>query len=87
MVVRFIDSAECQHTGISRFGKNFPAILAGYKSGERPKNFNEQLQFYEDYRKETEEYDKEFMKKYEEDLNTALIFVGCARCSGAHALT
>ena len=31
--------------------------------------------FYERYRKEAEEYDKEFMKKYEEDLDTTLIFV------------
>ena len=32
-------------------------------------------QFFEDYRKEAEEYDREFMKKYDEDLNTTLIFV------------
>lgn len=32
--------------------------------------------FYEDYRKVAEEYDKEFMKRYDEDLNTTLIFVG-----------
>ena len=31
--------------------------------------------FFEHYRKETEEYDKEFIKKYDEDLNTTLIFV------------
>lgn len=31
--------------------------------------------FFDDYRKEAEEYDKEFMKKYDEDLNTTLIFV------------
>ena len=32
-------------------------------------------QFYKHYHKEAEEYDKEFMEKYEEDLNTTLIFV------------
>jgi len=32
--------------------------------------------FYKHYRKESEEYDKEFIKKYDEDLNTTLIFVG-----------
>ncbi|KAF9644475.1 hypothetical protein BDM02DRAFT_3079018, partial [Thelephora ganbajun] len=32
--------------------------------------------FYEHYRKEAEEYDKEFMKKHDEDLNTTLIFAG-----------
>ena len=31
--------------------------------------------FYEHYRKVAEEYDKEFLKKYDEDLNTTLIFV------------
>ena len=31
--------------------------------------------FYEDYRNVAEEYDKEFMKRYDEDLNTTLIFV------------
>jgi hypothetical protein len=32
-------------------------------------------QFYEDYRKVAEEYDKEFLKKHDENLNTTLIFV------------
>jgi hypothetical protein len=36
---------------------------------------NYRAQFYEKYRKEAEEYDKEFLKKYDEDLNTTLIFV------------
>jgi len=31
--------------------------------------------FFECYRQEAEEYDREFMKKYDEDLNTTLIFV------------
>ena len=31
--------------------------------------------FYERYRHEAEEYDREFIKKYDEDLNTTLIFV------------
>ena len=31
--------------------------------------------FFDDYRKEAEEYDREFTKKYDEDLNTTLIFV------------
>ena len=33
-------------------------------------------QFYKKYRKEAEDYDKKFMKKHDEDLNTTLIFVG-----------
>lgn len=31
--------------------------------------------FYEDYHKVSEEYDKEFLKKHDGDLNTTLIFV------------
>ena len=44
-------------------------------------------QFYERYRKEAEEYDKDFMKKHDEDLNTTLIFVGYPHSSGARVLT
>jgi len=44
-------------------------------------------QFYERYRKEAEEYDRDFMKKHDEDLNTTLIFVGYAHSSGVHVLT
>ncbi|KAF9644096.1 hypothetical protein BDM02DRAFT_3080679, partial [Thelephora ganbajun] len=32
--------------------------------------------FYEHYREEAEEYDKEFMNKHDEDLNTTLLFAG-----------
>jgi len=31
--------------------------------------------FYEKYRREAEEYDREFIKKYDEDMSTTLIFV------------
>jgi len=44
-------------------------------------------QFYERYRKEAEDYDKDFMKKHDEDLNTTLIFVGYPHPSGARVLT
>ena len=40
--------------------------------------------FYEHYNKEAEEYDREFAKKYDEDLNTTLIFVSFVWCSGTH---
>lgn len=35
------------------------------------------LNFYTAYRRETMEYDTENMNKYNEDLNTTLIFVSC----------
>ena len=44
-------------------------------------------QFYDVYRREAEEYDKGFIKKYDEDLNTTLIFVSLSRCSQIHVLT
>ena len=44
-------------------------------------------QFFEDYRREAEEYDKEFIKKYDEDLNTTLIFVSFLSSFGARMLT
>ena len=44
-------------------------------------------EFYGHYRKEAEEYDKEFMKKYEEDLDTTLIFVSFVSCPDIRMLT
>lgn len=40
-----------------------------------PTQEDHKARFYDNYRKVAEEYDKEFLKKYEEDLNTTLIFV------------
>lgn len=40
-----------------------------------PTQEDHQAQFYEGYRKVAEGYDKAFLKKYDEDLNTTLIFV------------
>lgn len=39
------------------------------------KNDDLQLDFYTMYKRETVEYDTEYMQKYNEDLNTTLIFV------------
>ena len=36
---------------------------------------DDQAQFYEDYRSVAEQYDKQFLKKHDEDLSTTLIFV------------
>ena len=43
--------------------------------------------FYEHYHKEAKEYDRGFVKKYDEDLNTTLIFVSFVKCSGVRMLT
>ena len=39
------------------------------------KNDDPQLNFYTMYKRETAEFDTEYMQKYNEDLNTTLIFV------------
>jgi hypothetical protein len=50
------------------------------------------IRFYEMYRRESEEYDRELIWKYGEDLNSALIFVGlsvllaCRCADSAHRL-
>ena len=44
-------------------------------------------QFCRHYREEAEEYDKEFMKKHDGDLNTTLIPVRHGRCLGTHVLS
>ena len=49
------------------------------------KNDDPQLAFYTMYKRETVEYDTEYMQKYSEDLNTALIFVSfCVLLSPYH---
>ena len=50
-----------------------------------PTHEDHRARFYEHYRKEAEEYDKETIKKYDEDLNTTLIFVSFVRGSGPRA--
>ena len=45
------------------------------KQNVPPIQEDHRARFFEDYRKEAEEYDREFIKKYDEDLNTTLIFV------------
>ena len=40
------------------------------------KNDDPRVDFYTMYKRETVEYDSEYMNKYNEDLNTTLIFVG-----------
>ena len=46
-----------------------------------PKEEDYRTRFYEVYRREADEYDREFIKRYDEDLNTTLIFVRCLRPS------
>jgi len=45
----------------------FPNLI-GAPTGAR-------VDFYDKFQREADEYDRDFMKKYDEDLNTTLIFV------------
>lgn len=40
--------------------------------------------FYKNYQKEAVEYDRGFMKKYDDDLTTTLIFVSLAPVTRTH---
>ena len=51
-----------------------------------PEDIRSRFRFYEDYRKVAEEYDREFNKRYDDDLNTSLIFVSLTGCLDAHGL-
>ena len=48
------------------------------------KSDDPQIDFYTMYKRETMEYDTEYMKKYDEDLNTTLIFVRCHHFPSHH---
>lgn len=45
--------------------------------GLLPIQDNLRTKFYEEYHKMAEEHDKDFVKKYDDDLDTTLIFVRC----------
>lgn len=47
---------------------------------------NSRVEFYNKFQREMEEHDRDFEKKYDEDLNTALIFVSADSCAGGGAL-
>ena len=56
------------------------------KKGLLPTAEDYRARFYETYRHEAEEYDQEFTKKHDEDLNTTLIFVRLLYCSDGRVL-
>jgi len=61
--------------------------LYSQKQDTLPTQEDHQAQFFEHYHKEAEDYDKEFMKKHDEDLNTTLIFVSFAPTFSSYILT
>ena len=57
------------------------------KEGPVPQQEYLRARFYRYYQREAEEYDREFMKKYDDDLNTTLIFVSAAHRPNTCLLT
>ena len=51
------------------------------------KNDDARLDFYTVYKREATEYDTDYVKKYDEDLNTTLIFVSCVSSAPVSDLT
>jgi len=71
-----------ESTWMGRFSlapdQNVTKIPNSWAQDLPPAHEDRRARFYEHYRKEAEEYDKETIKKYDEDLNTTLIFVSFA---------
>ena len=65
-----------QFLGVTEF-----SLRSGRRQKQEPPPTREdhEAKFYNDYRRVADQYDKEFLKKYDEDLNTTLIFVSSAR--------
>jgi len=47
---------------------------------------NSRMEFYTKFQREMEEHDRDFEKRYDEDLNTTLIFVSVYSRAGGGAL-
>jgi len=56
-------------------------VLKSMLGGTGP-GVNSRAEFYNKFQREIEEHDREFEKKYDEDLNTTLIFVSVHSCTG-----
>ena len=62
------------------------SVLSGTVTGVNPR-----VEFYNKFQREMEEHDQDFNSKYDEDLNTTLIFVSidlmirALRIAGSHA--
>ena len=49
--------------------------LRSHKQASPPTQEDYRTKFYNLYRREAEEYDREFIERYDQDLDTTLIFV------------
>ena len=72
-MVRFGDPESIARTNKLTAPDSIQAALQMYL--QPIKNDDQKLDFYTMYKRETMEYDTEYMQKHNEDLNTTLIFV------------
>ena len=54
--------------------------------GSTGSGVNPRMEFYNKFQREMEEHDRDFEKKYDEDLNTTLIFVSTHLYAGGGVL-
>ena len=70
------NGALCTSLCLARRPLNESSIQDALRAFLTPiKNDNARLDFYTVYKREATEYDMDYVKKYDEDLNTTLIFV------------
>jgi hypothetical protein len=50
-------------------------------TGSTTTGVNPRVEFYNKFQQEMDEHDRDFEKKYDEDLNTTLIFVSVYSCT------
>ncbi|KAF9780437.1 hypothetical protein BJ322DRAFT_1082849 [Thelephora terrestris] len=70
------DSEEIQTGNEGREEQNLRQPPDRENPGPLPSQVDYEARFYANYRKVAEEYDKDYLKKYGEDLDTTLIFAG-----------
>ena len=58
------------------------SVLGGAGPGVNPR-----MEFYKKFQREMDEHDRDFEKKYDEDLNTTLIFVSFCSCARGRTLS
>ena len=62
-------------------------VLEQILASNKPAEVNPRRHFYNMFNREADEYDRDFHKKYHDDLNTTLIFVRRVKSSQTSRLT
>ena len=69
-----------EHFGRATSLKGRSSLHDALKEFFQPLRTNDtRADFFATYRRESEEFDRDYARKYDEDFNTSLIFVSCCR--------